>query len=312
MRPLIVALFFLVPLVGGCLGDGKGASAGLKGDLALPKIPTTVEEVLATLPQLKILGPTTLGWSLANGTVDKPESVSHLVYMNQKFRASDMGHESGAPVLFAMIPVVGLEGSSSCAPITGAAKAYFRGRDGTTGNNRFNNVSGDYEAGYYHAVMVTDAPASFTISFGVEDPGKPRKLPAPDVYVNASAKLLTGQREISHPVSIPGGTWFAWATHRIGGTNTQTFDGGRTHSVTIGGDCAKTTVTDSGLTIQNNARARSVSAWGTQAGFEVAGKYAPNQGAASSTTTTLDAAWVWVQPIVLPTPPESRSAAPPP
>lgn len=291
----------IVLLLSGCLGSQATEPKAALPASPVSLLPPDVEALLTNVSHLKVAGAATLKWDLKNGTKDKPEVSATVLYLAEAFKASHLGVE-GSPALVALIPFAAAREASTCGPPSSGVKSYFRGRDAGT-NDRFKNVSGTYEAGLYHAIVVADAEGSFTITLGSEKELKARTLPGRDPYVDGATVTLTGAREFTHPVQVKGDAWFAWATHRLPQNGV---DGGRQHSVSVGTDCVQQARTSSSATIGNPRTITAVAA-GTVASFEIKGRYAPTLAAAAPASTTLEAAWVWVKPVASPRPEPSPS-----
>lgn len=295
-------LVVVAVLLAGCT-EGPGGSP--TGSATATPVPTTAHEVLLGQPSLKILGPATVQWNLQNATEEQIQVVSTLVYIGLTVSSGD--HDRDAGIIFAAaIPANATDTLGPCAAQSPGVRAFFRPRD--TGNNNFGNLTGDYDAGWYHFVVAADSPGGFDLEFEGGGPN-PRKLPAEDPYVQALAySVKTGARQLSADVASGGLPWFSWSHHAIGG-NQLSVDGGRTHKLAYNDNCAEVTRTSTGATIQNNARNLATAAAGVSTGVAAQGTYTPSQAATAPTDTTLSTLWVTVEPVTIP---ENATASPGP
>jgi hypothetical protein len=285
----------VVLLAAGCIGTegAKTPLTGATGTATKTFDNSTLQGRLSNAPHLNVNSGMTLGWDFPNASKDKPGMGHTLIQFLDGYKSSHHALDGNFHFV-AFIPVEARNSITACAAQDKPVKSFLRGRD-TGNNNRFGTLVGDYEKGWYHAVLVTFEAASFKISFDADKEVKPRTLPAADPFVTVGGTSVTGGRELAHNLPAGDGVWLAWASAIANGNNA---DGGRTHKLDVG--CQSSTLTrqppGTGFN-QNNYVATSAA--GPSGAIDVKAVYTPTLAATASSSTTLTVGWVFLKPIPL-------------
>lgn len=285
----------LLAALAGCLGGGGKVppATSTTYDARLGD-PLTVGGILNRTPHIEVAGPTSIKWELLNVTA--PTAVASLVHFPATAPFSRKA-DAGSPLLIAIIPVNITAPSAACTALPEDVRYFWRAEH--SGGN--GNLTGRYGPGWYHVVVAGKQNGWVTLTFNASSEQKPFRAPV-DPYVNGSGGLNGEGWTPTLQASVPGGSWYAFAHHLIpGGTNV---DGGREQSLSIGGDCSRvsrTEASNSGAVAFTQAKSLWTAAAGTSSSFEVKGGYVPAANAKTPENTQLEAAWVWIQEVTVPT-----------
>ncbi len=294
---LAAGLLLLVPALSGCLGGNDDVVEDPGPDPIEKRLgdPLTLGGVLNRTNHINVQTQSTIKWEFTNVT-EGFRVWSSLLYFGQELPISKKSM-LGEPVFVGFIPLNATESVSGCGELPKGLKDYFRPRDGATDGN----LKGKFKPGWYHAVLITNKAGSFSITFNSTTELTPIKPSKPDPYVTGGGGYLDTGRTPTLTAENLEGAWFAWATHQLADPNVV--DGGRTHRVTIGGDCRKTERVQE--TAQSpaytTAQKLSVDASGKGSSVEIKGLYEPKQDVSQAQNTKLWAVWASIVEPEIPT-----------
>lgn len=288
-------------LLSGCVGGAgpasldKGAAGGqgLAGGLAPP---TTLSDLLKRTPHLKIIGPATFDLEITKVDAGSWAFNATLIHL---FVPMKPGYQTftGSPYLIIFIPLLTEAAPTGCGRVPQEIHYRFGPDAGTNGQG---NLSGNFPAGWYHAVILAKTPASYRVSFNSTSKEVVRPWPGVDPWVSAGYKSWGGQRSYEESAEMAE-QWFSFARHSTG----SGADLGRELRVTIalGQDCASSTYESNPLTptqLVTGTRSVWTHATGTGAPAHVRGSYKPATEGAAPTQATMELGWVSVARTTLP------------
>jgi hypothetical protein len=289
-------LIVLALLLAGCVEKPSlkvpSGTAGSIGRASFDN--STIQGRLTNSPHININSGMTLGWDFPNASKEKPGIGAALVQFLDGYKSSHHAFDGNFHVV-AFVPVESTRAVGACGPQEKTIKSFLRSRDGGN-DNRFGQLVGAYDKGWYHAVLVAFEPASFKISFDADKEARVRNLPAADPFVDVGGISISGGRELAHNVPAGGGVWLAWATAQVTG---MAQDGGRVHKLDVGCQSAKVERTPGTGFRDNNVPAAS--AIGPSGAIDVKSVYTPTLTVTASTATVLNVGWVHLKPIPLDT-----------